>query len=54
VIDRGRGFLRDPSLPSDPLSENGRGLYIVSQLTQALRIERIAGYGNHVAAVLRL
>lgn len=54
VIDRGRGFLRDPSLPSDPLSESGRGLYIVSQLTGALRIERIAGYGNHVAAELRL
>jgi anti-sigma regulatory factor (Ser/Thr protein kinase) len=54
VIDRGRGFLRDPSLPADPLSESGRGLYIVSRLTEALRIERIAGYGNHVAAVLRL
>lgn len=54
VIDRGRGFLRDPSLPVDMLSESGRGLYIVSQLTEALRIERIAGYGNHVAAVLRL
>jgi anti-sigma regulatory factor (Ser/Thr protein kinase) len=54
VIDRGRGFLRDPSLPADPLSENGRGLYIVSQLTDTLRIERIAGYGNHVAAVLRI
>lgn len=54
VIDRGRGFLRDPGLPVDVLSESGRGLYIVSQLTDALRIERIAGYGNHVAAVLRL
>lgn len=54
VIDRGRGFLRDPSLPVDVLSESGRGLYIVSQLTDTLRIERIAGYGNHVAAVLRL
>jgi anti-sigma regulatory factor (Ser/Thr protein kinase) len=54
VIDRGRGFLRDPSLPNDVLSESGRGLYIVSQLTSGLRIERIAGYGNHVAAVLRL
>lgn len=54
VIDRGRGFLRDPGLPVDMLSESGRGLYIVSQLTDALRIERIAGYGNHVAAVLRL
>ncbi len=54
VIDRGHGFLRDPSLPADPLCENGRGLYIVSRLTDALRIERVAGYGNHVAAVLRL
>lgn len=54
VIDRGRGFLRDPSLPANVLSESGRGLYIVSQLTDALRIERIAGYGNHVAALLRL
>jgi len=54
VIDRGHGFLRDPSLPADPLCENGRGLYIVSRLTDTLRIERVAGYGNHVAAVLRL
>lgn len=54
VIDRGRGFLRDPSLPPDMLSESGRGLYIVSQLTDDLRVERIAGYGNHVAAALRL
>jgi len=53
VIDRGRGFLPDPVLP-DVLSESGRGLYIVQQLTRALRIERIAGYGNHVAATLRL
>lgn len=54
VIDRGRGFLRDPSLPIDMLSESGRGLYIVSQLTDSLSVERIAGYGNHVAAALRL
>lgn len=54
VLDRGHGFVRDPSLPPDMLSESGRGLYIVSRLTQSLRIERIAGYGNHVAAELRL
>jgi anti-sigma regulatory factor (Ser/Thr protein kinase) len=54
VIDRGRGFVRDPSLPPDMLSESGRGLYIVSRLAHALRAERIAGYGNHVAAELRL
>ncbi|HET6896629.1 MAG TPA: SpoIIE family protein phosphatase [Candidatus Baltobacteraceae bacterium] len=54
VIDRGRGIVRDPGLPHDPLSEGGRGLYIIEQLTDGLHIERIAGYGNHVAAVLRL
>jgi PAS domain S-box-containing protein len=53
VTDRGRGFIRDPMLPADPLSEGGRGLYIISQLTQSIRIERIPGYGNHVAAHLR-
>ncbi|HEY9179966.1 MAG TPA: SpoIIE family protein phosphatase [Candidatus Baltobacteraceae bacterium] len=54
VIDRGRGFLRDPALPPDVLSESGRGLYIVSQLTDSLIVERVAGYGNHVAAALHL
>jgi peptide subunit release factor RF-3 len=54
VIDRGRGIVRDPGLPHDPLAEGGRGLYIIEQLTDGLHIERIAGYGNHVAAVLRL
>jgi anti-sigma regulatory factor (Ser/Thr protein kinase) len=53
VIDRGVGFIRDPSLPADPLSESGRGLYIVAQLAKSVRVERIAGYGNHVAATLR-
>lgn len=54
VIDRGKGFIRDPALPLDPLSESGRGLYIIAQLTRDLRIERIPGYGNHVSAALRL
>lgn len=52
VTDRGRGFVRDPGLPLDPLSESGRGLYIVSELARSVRIERIAGYGNHIAAEL--
>lgn len=54
VIDRGRGFIPDPGLPVDTLSEGGRGLYIVSKLTRRFHVERIAGYGNHVAAELRL
>lgn len=54
VIDRGLGFVRHPSLPSNPLSETGRGLYIIQQLTRTLCVERIAGYGNHVAVRFRL
>lgn len=54
VIDRGKGFIRDPALPIDPLSESGRGLYIISQLAHGLAIERIPGYGNHVSVTLRL
>jgi PAS domain S-box-containing protein len=54
VIDRGRGFIRDPALPADPLSENGRGLFIIQQLADDVRVERIAGYGNHVTATLKI
>ncbi len=54
VTDRGKGFIRDPALPADVLSESGRGLYIISQLTRELHIERIPGYGNHVSGVLKI
>lgn len=54
VSDRGRGILREPALPENPLSESGRGLFIVQQLTEGVFSERIAGYGNHVWAQLRL
>lgn len=52
VTDRGKGFVRNPSLPSDPLSESGRGLYIISLLARSVRIERVPGYGNHIAVEL--
>ncbi|MFN2449548.1 MAG: SpoIIE family protein phosphatase, partial [Candidatus Baltobacteraceae bacterium] len=54
VIDHGMGFVRDAALPNDPLSESGRGLYIIAQLTKAIRVERIPGYGNHLSATLAL
>lgn len=54
VVDRGVGFIRDPALPADPLSESGRGLFIIQQLTEHVKVERIPGYGNHIAATLRL
>ena len=54
VTDRGRGFIRNPALPLDPLSESGRGLYIIALLAREVRVERIPGYGNHVAAELNI
>lgn len=54
VTDRGKGVVRKPSLPKNPLSERGRGLYMISQLTQSVHVERIPGYGNHIAVELNL
>ena len=54
VIDRGMGFVRDPGLPMDPLSESGRGLYIIAQLAKNIRVERIPGFGNHITAALNV
>lgn len=53
VTDRGHGIIRDPLLPH-PFSESGRGLFIVSQLSSKMEIERIPGYGNHIAVTLKL
>jgi anti-sigma regulatory factor (Ser/Thr protein kinase) len=54
VTDRGKGFVRNPALPLDPLSESGRGLYIISLLAKSVFVERIPGYGHHVAAELNI
>jgi PAS domain S-box-containing protein len=51
VIDRGRPFERTKGLP-DVLSESGRGLFIVGELSGNMRVEHVAGYGNHVVAEL--
>jgi anti-sigma regulatory factor (Ser/Thr protein kinase) len=51
VVDEGLGFERTPALP-DVLSEDGRGLFIVSELTQELTISRGPGGGSHARAVL--
>jgi anti-sigma regulatory factor (Ser/Thr protein kinase) len=52
VIDRGREFSATRNLPQDLLSESGRGLFIVRQLSRKLSVEHVAGYGNHVIAEL--
>jgi PAS domain S-box-containing protein len=52
VIDEGPGFERAPMLPGDLLSESGRGLYIVSELTDEFSVARGPNGGSHARAVL--
>lgn len=52
VIDRGSGFNRRPELPSDPLTESGRGLYIIEALSRLLHVEYLAHYGTHISVEL--
>lgn len=54
VIDRGPEFMLAGGLPSDPLSEGGRGLFIARQLSESLAVEHVGAYGNHVTAELRV
>jgi anti-sigma regulatory factor (Ser/Thr protein kinase) len=41
-----------PALPADPLSDGGRGLYLVSRLARELAVSRHRRGGTEVAAVL--
>lgn len=54
VLDRGPAFKAASHLPDDPLSESGRGLYIVRKLSSAVSVEHVPGYGNHVRVDLSL
>jgi PAS domain S-box-containing protein len=54
VIDRGCGFRHISILPPDLLSESGRGLFIVSALTQDFRVAKGVHGGSHARAVLRM
>ena len=52
VIDDGPGFERAPMLPIDVMSESGRGLFIVSQLTHEFSVTKRHPRGSHARAVL--
>ena len=54
VLDRGPAFTPSSHLPDDPLSESGRGLYIVRKLSTGVSVEHVPGYGNHVRVELPL
>ena len=52
VLDRGPGFTLVPKLPTDLLSERGRGLYIVWSLTYDFNVTQRHDGGSHARAVL--
>ena len=54
VLDRGPGFRHMAILPADLYSENGRGLFLVSALTQDFHVAKRPTGGSHARAVLSL
>jgi anti-sigma regulatory factor (Ser/Thr protein kinase) len=53
LLDEGPGLELATNLPADPFSENGRGLYIVSELSRAFGVSRRTPHGTHARAVLK-
>jgi GAF domain-containing protein len=54
VIDRGRAYDAQATLPDDVLSENGRGLFLISVLGEDFSVTPLPGYGNHARVRLRI
>jgi anti-sigma regulatory factor (Ser/Thr protein kinase) len=52
VLDRGAGFRHISRLPVDPLSEEGRGLFIIASMTTEFTVSQRSGGGSHARAVL--
>ena len=52
VFDTGEGFEYRPRLPSDVLSERGRGLFLVAALAEEVSAELRRPSGSHVRVVL--
>jgi len=54
VLDDGPGFQRAPGLPIDMMSESGRGLFIVQQVTSDFTILRRPHGGTHARAAISI
>lgn len=52
VLDQGPTYSYTPHLPANVLSENGRGLYLVKQLTRDFNVSARPQGGSHARAVL--
>jgi PAS domain S-box-containing protein len=53
VVDNGSGFQHNARLPADALAESGRGLFIVSTISEEFAVTRCPGGGAHARAVLK-
>ncbi len=51
-LDRGPGFVVIPRLPTDLLSERGRGLFLVWSLSEDFNVTKRGDGGSHVRVVL--
>jgi len=54
VLDQGPGFHHVPVLPRDVYSESGRGLFIISSLSEDFSVAKRPSGGSHARAVLAL
>ncbi len=54
VLDEGPGFHHVPALPRDVYSESGRGLFIISLLSEDFSVSKRPAGGSHARAVLAL
>ncbi len=54
VFDRGTGFALTPSLPESPMAEGGRGLFLVQEFAEKVRVHSLEGCGTCVSAVFSL
>ena len=52
VLDGGPGFQHVPRLPESPMSESGRGLFIIDRLTSEFHVNQRPQGGSHARAVL--
>jgi anti-sigma regulatory factor (Ser/Thr protein kinase) len=52
VLDEGPGFAHIPALPRDVYSESGRGLFIISLLSDDFNVAVRPEGGSHARAVL--
>lgn len=52
LLDRGPGFTFVAALPNDPLSERGRGLFLVNALAHAFHVSRRPEGGTYARVVL--